>query len=407
MLNYKAIFIVISAFAVRISALFLLGRHVKPELWEYDKIALNLIQNREYSIEHLNTIYRSYIYPVYPFISAVFNSLTKYNYFILEMFQVALSAMTCYFIYLIAKKIYNEQIGLFSSLLVALHPGLIIYSTKIHELTLVIFLIVTIFWFILSLGRAKIYNNILIGALIGIGTLTRPTIIFLFPVYFVYLWQSNVRGKSILKTLLTVSLCTILVMLPWTIRNYKIHKRWIFITTSSAQQLWMGNNPGASGSGLAQDGLSVLNHSPKDFQEELFKLNEIQQHDFFYSEAVKFIKSNFYLFTKMVSIKFFYFWWFSPQVGKLYPATWTIIYKAYYSIFFIFFISGCFFSVKSSSNINTAAVLSLFILFFLVSFLHSIYYIEIRHRWSIEPLMCIFSAVGFRELLKKAQQIVT
>ena len=396
------IFITILAFITRIFSLFLLGRHITPEVWEYDTIALNIIQQKGYSFNHLNATYHSYVYPVYPFLTALSHLITGRNYFALEIFQIILSAAACYFIYLIAKLIFNQKVGLLSSFLVALHPGLIVYSTKLHELTLVVLFLTVIFWLIASLDYSKVYNNIFIGILIGIGVLTRPTFVFFLPVYFLYIWLHSKRFKYALKAIAAVTLFLILIILPWTIRNYQIHKRWIFITTNSAEHFWRGNNPAASGSALTEDGYSIIEKAPSEFKEKIYKMTEIEQYDFFYKEAYRFIGSNPVFFIKLVLRKFFYFCWFSPQVGLMYPGLWKIVYRAYYGILFFTFILGLYASLfKEKLGIKRAAVVSMSFFLFLTLLLHTVYYVEIRHRWAIEPFMLIFSAFGLTGLWRK------
>lgn len=396
------IFITILALINRFYSLFLLGRHITPEVWEYDTIALNIIQQKGYSFNYLNTIYHSYVYPVYPFLTALSHLITGRNYFVLEVFQIILSVLTCYFVYLIGKLIFSRKVGLLSSFLVALHPGLIVYSTKLHELTLVVFLITIIFWLMISLDYAKAYNNIIISILIGAGILTRPTFIFFLPAYFLYVWLNSKRFKCALKTILAVALFSILIILPWTIRNYRIHKRWLFITTNSAEHFWRGNNPAASGSALTEDGCSIIEKSPVEIKEKIYKMTEIEQYDFFHKEAYKFIGSNPGFFIKMTFKKFFYFWWFSPQVGLLYPGLWKIVYMAYYGVLLFTFIFGLYASLfKKILSANKDAVVSVLLFIFLTSLLHALFYVEIRHRWAVEPLMLIFSAFGLTELCGK------
>lgn len=398
-MNIGIILITILAFITRLYSLFLLGRHITPEVWEYDAIALNIIQQKGYSFNYLNTVYHSYVYPVYPFLTALSHLITGKNYFVLEICHVILSAATCYFVYLIGKLIFNQKVGLLSSFLVAIHPGLVVYSTKLHELTLVVFLITFIFWLIISLDYRKVYNNIFISILIGIGVLTRPTFIFFLPVYFLYIWLDSKRFKSALKAILAATLFSILIILPWTIRNYQIHKRWIFITTNSAEHFWRGNNPAASGSALTQDGQAIIEKAPGEIKEKIYKMTEIEQYGFFYKEAFKFIYSHPGLFAKMALKKFFYFWWFSPQVGLLYPGLWKIVYMAYYGILFPAFIFGLYMSLfKKTLIINRAAIISLSLFLVLTASLYALFYVEIRHRWAIEPLMLIFSAFGLTML---------
>lgn len=388
------------AFTVRVAAIFLLGRHIAPELWEYNDIALNIIHNKGYITKCLNTDYRSLGYPFYPILSAVSHFLTHENYFVLEMLNVVLSVLVCYLIYRIAEKIFNAGTALISSFLVAMHPGLIVYSTKIHELTLVVFFMTLLLWLIIRLDLSRTVNNVLIGLIIGIGTLTRPTIIFFLPVYFIYVWLSSKRIELSLRPTLIVCLAAILAILPWTIRNYDVHKKWIFITTSSAEHFWRGNNPTASGTSLTQDNRSIIEVAPLEFREKLYSMKEIEQYDLFYKDTLKFIKSDPPHFINMIFKKFIYFWWYSPQTGLLYPAAWKIIYLGYYMMIFLLFIVGLCFSFKSV-QVDRAFLISICLFLVLISGAHSLYYIETRHRWMIEPFMIIFSSYGAMRLFTR------
>lgn len=400
-MNNKIAYILALAVVLRIAAIFLLGRHINPEVWEYDTLALNMIHGKGYVMDALNTQYYSLGYPGYALFSALSHIITNNNYFILELVQVALAALTCFLVYLIGKKIFNEKAGLVAAFLAATHPGLIVYSTKIHEMVLVAFLIAIIAWLIISLDWTKKGSNFFVGILIGIGVLTRPTVIFFIPAYFLYIWVSSHRFRdSLIPGLITVA-AVIMVILPWTVRNYNIHKRIIFITTSSAEHFWRGNNPNASGSSLTPGGISIIEAAPKEFQDKIYKLDEIGQSDLFYSETVSFIRSNPGFFIKMILKKFYYFWWFSPQTGLLYPGIWAIIYKVYYSFILFFFFLGLCFSFSALPRESKASVTLILAFLIMVSLLHSIYYVEMRHRWAIEPLMMIFSSQGLIGLFSR------
>ncbi|MFA6142097.1 MAG: glycosyltransferase family 39 protein [Candidatus Omnitrophota bacterium] len=389
------------AFVVRVIAIFLLGRHINPESWEFNDIALNIIHGRGYVFDWLNTQYHSFGYPLYPFLLAISHTITHENYFILEIFNAVVSCATCYVIYLIAGRIFNKRVGLLSAFLTATHPGLIVYATKIHEFTLVTFLTVLIIWSMIRLNTKKAMHNFYIGSIIGIGVLTRPTFIFFFPAYFVYLWVSSRDFKNVSRNAAIAFLAIMLVILPWTIRNYSTHKRLIFITTNTAEHFWRGNNPNASGTALTTDGKHMLEVAPKEFVERLFKLDEMGQYDLFYGEALKFIKANPALSIKMFFRKFYYFWWFSPQTGYLYPAQWTVIYKIYYSLIFGLFLFGIYLSLVKPYPLDKSPVILILTFFIALSMAHSIYFMDMRHRWAIEPLMMIFSAYSVVLLLER------
>ena len=120
-----------------------------------------------------------------------------------------------------------------------------------------------------------------------------------------------------------------LTILPWSIRNYKVYKRPVLILNNFGLNLWIGNNPKASGSALTREGKPFFHALPEDKLRRFFEMNEIQQGDFLKNEAFKFIKKNPTKFFKLYLKKIFYFWWFSPQSGLEYPKKWLKIYKIF------------------------------------------------------------------------------
>jgi hypothetical protein len=241
--------------------------------------------------------------------------------------------------------------------------------------------------------------------LIGAGILTRPTFLFFLPVYGIYLWAFSGPGrKRAIRMTLMASLCAFLVILPWTVRNYHIHKKFIFITTNSAELFWRGNNPNATGTGLTEDMKTMPELAPKEFLDTLYSLNETGQYDFFYREAFKYIRSDPAHFIRMVLKKMYYFWWFSPQAGLLYPKLWALIYKLYYGFLLIFFWLGTSNAMATCSYEQKVIILSIVVFLILVAALHSLYYVEMRHRWAIEPLMLIFSAKGVMVLFGRIRR---
>lgn len=380
------------AFLARLAVLFMLGRHINPELWEYDIIARNILSGKGYLMHWFNTDYHSFAYPLYPYFSAAFLFVFKHNYFAVELTEIALSSGACFFIYAITKKVFDERVAFLSSFLVAAHPGLIIYSTKVHEFNLVVFFLAFGFWAMLHFDRNKVSYHMLMGAITGIGILLRPSFLFFFIAYAIYAFSAHKKVLKKAANILIAALITILAITPWSVRNYILHKRLIFISTSSAEHFWRGNNPLASGTALTIDNHGILDVAPKEFTTELYSLNEIGQYDLFYKETIRSIKLNPGHFLKMCLKKFYYFWWFSPQTGLLYPKAWTLIYRAYYGVIVFLFIAGGIIALKRIAGSRKAAIFSFFITFILFSLLHSLYYVETRHRWAIEPFMLIFTA---------------
>ena len=389
----KIWFFVVLAFVLRVASIFILKQHIRPDVWEYDTIALNLLSGKGYTYPYLSNDCFFFGYPFYAYFSAAIHFITNRNYLILEIIQALIAAFSVIPLIYVAKAVFSHKTAMIVGLLYCFHPGLIVYTGKIHELTLVIS-------FTLILSHLIIYHEsrkwhlIGIGLLTGFGILLRPTFLFFIPAFFIYLIFKRIGIKKALLNLLIVTLLTIVVISPWVYRGYKIYNRFIFITTTSGVNFWMGNNLNSSGSALTRDNKPVFLTADEAFRARALSLGEVEQSHFFKDEAVKYIKANPSIFFKRTTEKFIYFWTFSPQTGIEYLKSWLIIYKILYYFLAVFFISGLYFIFRNYLYVNMPAVIFLFSFFLTISIVHSLYYIDIRYRWIIEPLLMVFSSYG-------------
>jgi len=394
MKNRKLIALLMLTITVRLAAVFILNRHIVPEAWEYDILAKNMLSGKGYVMANLHTDYRALGYPLYAFISAGIYFLTNTNYFALELLNIIASGFICYFVYAITKKIYNNNgAGLIAAFIFAVHPGLIVYATKLHELTLVAFFVCFVFWYLFICDTQCRKDDFFFGIFIGLGILLRPTLLFLLPAVILYrhIKFKPYIGKAICSFFVMAVICASVIM-PWIIRNYMIHKQLTFITTSSAEHFWRGNNSFSTGTALTKDKKCMFEVAPQSFLRRLYSLNEIGQYNLFYSETKKFVQKNPGFFLRMIARKFCFFWWFSPQTGLTYASGWKYIYTYFYLFFAFFFLTGLFLSFASSSFRPYILPVCFFIA--VVSLAHSFYYVETRHRWMVEPLMSVVAGFG-------------
>ena len=406
-MNFKASAISLLAFATTVATILALGRHKTPDVWEYDTIAVNMLQGNGYLIGWLNTDYRSLGYPLYPVFCAAILYLTRHSYVAIELAQAVMVALTCYLVYMIATKVFDERSALFASFLTALHPGLIVYATRIHELTCVVFFITLLAMLMCVCDREKISSAALVGFITGLGILLRPTLLLFLPAYGLYIYLASRSARKGVVACLVASAVAGLVILPWTVRNYNVHKRFIFITTSSAEHFWRGNNQHSTGTALTPDNRGMIEVAPKEFTAKLFALDEMGQYDLFYKETRGFIASHPTFFAKLVAKKIFYFWWFSPQTGLWYPPLWTSVYKVYYAAVLLFFVGGSYHALSRLRGEKRSYIIALFAFFALVSICHGLYYVEIRHRWAIEPLMLMLASYGLVCLLPAPKRLAS
>lgn len=388
--KYALTAILLAAFSARFAAFAALGRIARPDVWEYDLLALNMLHGKGYIYEGLfNTDYLSYAYPLYPALTALSHMITGGNYLVLGVMHVLLSTAICWVVYMIGRKMFGEVPGLIAAALTAFHPGLIVYSTKLHELTLTSFMMAGIFLLMISGKGVSVRRAALVGALSGLGAMVRPTFIMFLPAYLIYTVLQDAAPAQRVRCVVVAAICAVLVLLPWTARNYIVHKRLIFVTTSSAEHFWRGNSPFSSGTALTGEGISIDKVAPAGFMEKLRGLDEMGQYDLFYGETLRHIRSHPFEFMGNLGRKFRYFWYFSPHSGINYPPLWLALYKTMYWAILISFLAGAVLAVSGAGRAHAVAAISLMLL---ISFCHSLFYVETRHRWGIEPLMLVFSA---------------
>jgi len=387
--------IIILGLAVKIAMLFIVPSGW-PEMWEYEVIANNILEGRGYQMEHLGAIHYSPFPPLYTILCAGIYLLTNHSHLAVQLFQIILSCLIVLTVYAIGKMVFGEKTGLLAAFLSAFHPGLAVYSVwKIHPLvldSLLIMLVVLVFLDAAAgLSSRKAFMS---GVVTGLAMLTRPTAGLFLVFGIIYLALSrNINKKKLLVFSCILLSSSALVALPWVIRNYSIHKRVIF-TSGTGELFWRGNNAVASGSSYLVSGKTVTENMPEDLAGKVYGKSELEQKEAFMKEAYIFIKENPARAAELFIKKFYYYWWFSPQSGILYSRNWLNFYKIYYAVVVLLGIAGLLkaFSARDPRLMESVSILLLMLL--AVSIAQSLFYVEGRHRWAIEPILLIFSANG-------------
>jgi hypothetical protein len=387
--------IVILTFFVRLIALFVLRSFKGLDFLsfdEYNVIALNILSGKGFVYDYLNS--KAYFFgpsPLYVYYLVLLHTLTNSSYLVMKIIQIVISTVAVVPLFFIANKIFNKNTAVISALLYCFHPVLVVFS--VQDTSLLTLFILTLVFFIVCFKSNKIKLFVL-GMLIGAGILLRATFISFIPAYFIYLVRKKERLSVLCVKFSIILLLALVVIFPWISRGYKIYNRFIFISTTSAEHFWRGNNPLAIGTGRAINGQDVLSLYGGDFRDKVLSLNEIDKYDFFRQEALKFIKSQPVSFLKLAVKKFFYFWSFSPQTGILYPKPWLIAYGMFYIFIYSFFAVGSYFVWNNKNAIGISFIEFLICFFIIISLIQSFYYVDSRHRIMLEPLVMILSAYG-------------
>ncbi len=158
--------------------------------------------------------------PLLPYLLAIFYALNLN--FLIKFLLPFFGILTVFLVYLLGKEMFNKKIGIISAAIISLIPIHVIYSGKILNDVLVTFFITLSFLFFWKGFEKKNEKyKILWGITLGIGLLTRYTMLWIIPIFPVYLW---IRNKSLNflkdKYLWYAIIGFFIVLIPWFIYGY-------------------------------------------------------------------------------------------------------------------------------------------------------------------------------------------
>ena len=401
----------VAAVCVLAAALRLMGfvatdRFRHPEVWESEVVATNLLEGRGFVYETLGTPYRSYMEPLYPALCAAVYRVTNHSFVAMGLVQVLLGTALVWLVMSCALSIAAPTVALVAGLLAAVDPGLIVYTTKLHP-----FVLDTALWFsafaaVLAFDPVRPWRStIVVGGLVGLCLLTRPTILACVPVMVWWMWRRSTdapRSRALRCAIL--ALCIAAVAAPWVWRNYRVHHRLMLTRSGSAFVFWLGNNPYVfTGSAMTPDGIPVIDRVPASVRAELNRRGEMGQQDYFSDESSAFVRAQPIAFLKRWAVKFGYFWWFSPQAGQSYPSAWFPLYQAGTVALIALTVAGVFIGWQEAAAIPVRrdAILLILGCCLSISVLQSVYYVEGRHRLAIEPFLLMFASIGLVSLARR------
>jgi len=381
-------------------ALYMGNSHPVLDGTGYDKLAYNIWQHGEYSIElGVPSIRRS---PVYPLFLAGIYSVFGHNYLIVRLIQSLVGALTCLLIYLIGKRTVDKETGLIAAAISAVYPFFIYYTGYLLVETLYTFLIATVIYqLIICVEKHSVKNQIISGIFMGLMVLCKPTSFGFLPfciISLLILWDMK-KAQTYLRILVIMS-SLFIVTVPWGLRNQKHFGRFYLA------HMYGGANFLASIYNLEPDvhgqeykaGHLELNSLKVDGE----TLRGQKLDNYYFRKALKiYMNKPIYLLRGSVK-KFIRFWRPVPHMNKIdfeQPARNKVIIILGFLFFDIVLIFGLIGAVVSLSNWKNMIFLYCIIISF--TLVYTIIWPEARYRRPIMPYMIIFSAVGLNYIYQK------
>jgi 4-amino-4-deoxy-L-arabinose transferase-like glycosyltransferase len=315
-------FIVLVAFALRI-AVIIVGHtyRINPLRnhfnfgWEMGRIARSIVQGKGFnSPTDLDTGPTAWAAPVYPYIMAVvfriFGLYTHASAFVMLAFNSVFASLTCWTLYRIGTRIYNEGVGRATAWAWAVFPYVIYWPVRIiWEVSLSTFLLSLALWLTIRIKDAtRARDWVVYGLIWGLILLTNTTLLILLPFSLVWVLYQ----ERSLRAFRGAAVCVVVALMcitPWTIRNYRVFHRFMLVRDNLPLELHESNNEESAGLWTRREHPGNDLNAMQEFQ----KLGEIHFMDAKKAQVRQFIREHPGEFLRFCFERVWYFWAAPPQ----------------------------------------------------------------------------------------------
>lgn len=232
--------IFVAAFVLRLAWIATLDG---PLTWDDEREFVGVARHLVAGDGFVSNSYRAN--PVLPlYLAAVFRIFGE-NFFVARVGQVFFGALTCLLVGLIAGRLLGPTVGALSAALVAAYPPHVYLSGVFYVEGLFTFgIALTIYVALRALDDERgVGWPLAAGLTFGVAALTRAVFLAYLP--FLLLAMLYVVGADkprALRTCAFVLLGAVLVIAPWSFRNYQVYGRLILLSSGFGTKLWQGNN---------------------------------------------------------------------------------------------------------------------------------------------------------------------
>jgi 4-amino-4-deoxy-L-arabinose transferase-like glycosyltransferase len=241
------------AAVLRVASIFVVRSYLHPNAWEFGEIANNIRAGLG------NTILMpdgarapsAFMPPAYSYLLLGLFKLggdRAIGWLFLALVQAGLGVLLVYIIYRTALLLAERRVAILAAILVAVYPTQVYVCNEFHSINFYMVLgAAAVFFLTRYVERTGAWSDIIAaGFCMGFLILFRaeaPALLLLYAAILV-----GRRGRKALVPTAAFLVIACLCVAPWTLRNYIVFGQFVPVTVSAGYNLWVGNNPEASGS---------------------------------------------------------------------------------------------------------------------------------------------------------------
>lgn len=296
----------LAAFSVRLIFALNADDVIETDELEYDRLATCLLESKGYIDSgegHLTSLRP----PLYPAFLALIYGWFGRSIFTVFLIQAFIGSLTVCLFYLIADRVFNKTTAIFTGIFSVFYMTFVACGNLLYTETLFTFLLALIIYLAVASNKFGLLKFCIIGFLCGLLTLLRsaglgmPFLIILFLIARApKKYGLSPKKIAIYSLALIVSCATII--LPWTIRNYRVHNKFVLISSNAGINMYVAVRPAFGkiiGLGPQEDEVA---------EESLTISNEAERNDFYIKEALKAYRESPADAFRAFILRFLFFW---------------------------------------------------------------------------------------------------
>lgn len=233
----------IAALTLRLGMVFMAPVIPASDARDYDRLGISIAGGAGFSDESGKPT--SFRPPAYPYLLAATYLIFGHTYIPVWIVQCLLGSLTVVFLIGLGERIFSRTIGLSAGALAAFYPSYVSMPRFLLTETVFTFLLAAfVYGMVACLSRITAIRMTGLGVVSGLLILTRPSAMLLPAVFSIVILAKQRRSfRTAVTPLLSLIAGASLVVIPWTARNWEIHRRVVLVSTNGGLNLYQAFNP--------------------------------------------------------------------------------------------------------------------------------------------------------------------
>ncbi|MCL4218479.1 MAG: glycosyltransferase family 39 protein [Candidatus Hydrogenedentes bacterium] len=385
---------------------------------EYDMIARSLVAGKGFSAYYpfpmafrpptypwFTTAFRP---PGYPFLLAGIYGVAGHNLLVVRVLQAIVTAFVPVLTYLIGRRVFSKGAAQLGAFFVAIYVPFVFYTLALLTENIYIPLMLLGMWLLLKSQDHQQRGYIVMAAIaFGAAILMRPVLTFFTPLLFFWFWHA--RGKlkpAVINTAIVLGVVIVMVT-PWSIRNYRVTNQFTYLDTNGGYNLYIGFHDGADGTFQMAPVYELIEKMKQGLMESPeIQAKDVLMHNWGKEQAREFIREHPLRAILLTPLKFAHFWNLEQRlfiVGYSWnyigpaPAPVLALLMALIMLPFALLVLLGVVGLIYAPEKNSGYWLMLLAIAYYTA-IHSIIFGEARMHYPIVPLVALFAGNGIVQL---------